>query len=139
MTTLGFSLGRVWIPCLVLSLLYGASVGGAQPDMEVGRLATAYRAARTESERRAVCLAAIDAGIIARDRSVAAVDAVFGTTYATKRPPRDGTLEVGVVDFHPSPKSGSDAVASASIGWYLAFEFDSTGRLQNYYLSNVHK
>jgi hypothetical protein len=139
MTTRRFSLGRVWIPCLVLSVLYGASVGGSQPDLEVGRLAKAYRAARTESERRGVCLAAIDAGVIARDRSVAVVDAVFGTTYAAKRMPRAGTLEVGVVDFRPSPRSGSDAVASGSSGWYLAFEFDSTGTLQNYYLSNVHK
>jgi hypothetical protein len=45
------------------------------------------------------------------------------------------------VDFHalPSPSSDGVAVAQGHIGWYLAFEFDSSGKLQNYYLSNVHK
>ena len=138
MTTLRFRLGHLWILCLVLSFLYGTSVTGAQPDKEVDRLAKAYRAARTEVERRALCIDAIDAGVVARDRSVAVVDAVFGTTYARKLP-RGSKLETGVVDFHPPLPSGSDAVASAHTGWYLAFEFDSTGRLQNYYLSNLHK
>ena len=133
-----FRPGHVWILCVVLSLPYGANVRGAQPDKEIDRLARSYRAARTEFERRAVCLDAIDAGVVARGRPVAVIDAVFGTTYARKLPPAGG-LETGVVHFHPSLPSGSDAAASAYIGWYLAFEFDSTGRLQNYSLSNVHK
>jgi hypothetical protein len=56
-----------------------------------------------------------------------------------KLPPASGGIETGVVDFHPLPPPPSDAVASAHVGWYLAFEFDSTGKLQNYYMSNVHK
>jgi hypothetical protein len=79
-----FRFGHVWALCLVLSLLYGKGVSGAEPDMKVDRLAKAYRAARTEFERRAVCLDAIDAGVIARGRPVVVVDAVFGTTYARK-------------------------------------------------------
>ena len=134
-----FRLGHVWILCLVLSLLYDTSVRGAQPDKEIDRLASAYRAARTESERRAVCLDAIDAGVVARGRSVAVVDAVFGTTYARKLPAAGGELEWGAVEFHPLSPPPNDAMSAARIGWYLAFEFDSTGSLQNYYLSNVHK
>jgi hypothetical protein len=130
--------GHVWILCLVLSFLYGTSARGAQPDKEIDRLAKAYRRARTEFERRAVCLDAIDAGVVARGRSVAVVDAIFGTTYARELP-RGSELESGVVNFHPPLASGSDRVASGYIGWYLAFKFDSAGTLQNYYLSNVHK
>lgn len=133
-----FRLGHVWVYCLVLSFLYGTGMRGAQPDKGIDRLAKAYRAARTEFERRAVCLDAIDAGVIARDRSVAVVDAIFGTTYA-KKLPRGIELEKGVVDFHPPLLSGSDRVASAYVGWYLAFEYDSAGMLQNYYLTNTHK
>lgn len=132
-----FRVGSVWILCLVLGFLYGTSVRAAQPDKEIDRLAKAYRAARTEFERRAVCLDAIDTGVIARDRSVAVVDAIFGTTYARKLP-RGRELETGVVDFHPLPPP-SDAFAAAHIGWYFAFKFDSTGRLQDYSLSNLHK
>jgi hypothetical protein len=131
--------GRVWILCFVLSLLHGTSARGSGPDKEIDRLASAWRAARTEFERRAVCLDAIDAGVVARDRSVTVIDAVFGTTYASKLPPAGGGLEKGVVDFHPSQPSPSDAVQAAYIGWYLAFEFDSAGKLQDYYVTNVHQ
>ena len=133
-----FRVGHVWILCIVLGFLCDTSVKGAQPDKEIDRLAKAYRAARTESERRAICLDVIDAGVIARGHSVAVVDAIFGTNYAGKLPP-GSELAAGVVDFHPPLLSGSDRVSSGSIGWYLAFKFDSAGRLENYYLSNLHK
>jgi len=139
MRTLRFRRGHVWILCLVLSFLYGTNVMGAQPDKQVDRLAAAYRGARTEFERRAVCIDAIDAGIVARGRSVAVVDAVFGTTYARKLPIKGSGLEWGVIDFHPPLESGSDKEASGFIGWFLAFQFYPDGTIENYYLSNVHK
>ncbi len=128
----------VCILCVVLSALNGTRVVAAQSDNEVDRFATAYRTARTEFERRAVCLDAIDAGVVARDRPVGVVDAVFGTRYATKLP-KGTDLQWGVVHFHPALESGSDKASSGYIGWYLAFQFDSAGKVQNYYLSNVHK
>lgn len=85
-----------------------------------------------------MCLDAIDSGIIARGRSVAVIDAVFGTTFA-KKLPRATELETGVVEFHPSSPSPNDAVQAAHIGWYLAFEFDSAGTLQNYFVTNSHQ
>jgi hypothetical protein len=136
---LRFRLGHVAILCLAVSLLYGKRVTGSQPDKQVDRLANAYRAARTEFERRAVCLDAIDAGVVARDRSVAVVDAVFGTSWSKKLPLAGGELEWGVVEFHPVPPPRSDAMSAVRIGWYLAIEFDSAGKVQNYYLTNVHK
>jgi len=138
MMNLRFEFGHVLVLCLVLSLPLGESIWGAEPDTHIDRLASAYLAARTDSERRAVCLEAIDAGVIARGRSVAVVDAVFGTTYA-KKLPAGAELETGVVDFHHSPPSPSNKIAASHVGWYLAFRFDSAGKLQNYYLSNVHK
>ena len=135
-----FRLSNVLILSLALWLLYGQSMRPEQPGMKTAdRLATAYRAARTELERRAVCLEAIDEGVVARGRSVAVVDAVFGTNYAKKLPRPGGELEWGVVDFHPLPPPPSDTISAAREGWYLAFEFDSEGTVQNYYLSDVHK
>jgi hypothetical protein len=117
MMNLRFKLGHVLVLCLVLSMALGESIRGAEPDTHIDRLARAYRAARTDSERRAVCLEAI---------------------YARKLPPSH-ELDWGVVHFRPSPPSPSDKVAAAYVGWYLAFQLDSAGTLQNYYLSNVHK
>ena len=127
----------VGILCVALSVC-GAISWAAQPEKEIDRLAKAYNAASTELERRAVCLDAIDNGVIARGRSIAVVDAVFGTSFARKLP-RAGELETGVVDFHPSSPSPNDEVQAAHVGWYLAFEFDSGGKLQNYFLTNAHQ
>jgi hypothetical protein len=134
-----FSGGRIWILFAALGLLCCQVETGAQADKDIERFATAYRAARTQIERRAVCLAAIDAGVVARDRSVVAIDAVFGTSYARKLPPAGGDLESGVVEFQPLPPPPSNAFAAAHLGWYLAFQFDSAGKVQNYYITNVHK
>jgi hypothetical protein len=136
-----FRVGHVWMLCLVLSFLCGTSLTGAQPDKEIDRLAKAYRAARTEFERRTVCREAIDAGVIAEGRSVAVVDAIFGTAYA-KKLPRVGTgLDAGVVRFHPlpPPPSSGPHIQAATTGWFFVFEFDSAGRLESYYLTNLHK
>lgn len=139
---LWFRVGHLWILCLAFGFLNGTCVSGSQKnkDGEIERLAKAYRAAPTEFERRAVCLDAIDAGVIGRGSRVAVVDTIFGTHYARELP-SGSELEAGVVDFHPvpSPTSEKVAVAHGHIGWYLAFKFDSNGTLQDYYLSNLHK
>jgi hypothetical protein len=134
-----FKVGHVSILCLLLIFLNGTSARTIQPDdKEIDRLAKAYRAARTEFERRAVCLEAIDAGVIAVGRSVAVADVIFGTTYARKLPRAGRGLDAGVVLFHPLPPP-SDNIQAATTGWFFVFEFDSAGRLKNYYLSNLHK
>lgn len=142
-TRMRLKLRHVGMVCSVLALLVVSTsawgtVPGNKAENEIERLARAYRAARTEGERRAVCLDAIDEGVVARDRPVADVDAIFGTSYAG-RLPRGGGLETGVVNFHPSPPPPNNSYQAAHIGWYLAFEFDSAGRVQNYYLSNAHQ
>jgi hypothetical protein len=124
----------------VLSFLNGTSARGTQPnDKEIDQLAKAYRAAHTEFERRAVCIEAIDARVIAVGRPVAVVDAIFGTTYAKKLPP-PRQRETGVVDFYqPQPSSPRNDVQVPFVGWYFGFSFGSGGHLEDYSLSNVHK
>ena len=134
-----FRLGHVWLLCIVLGHLRAESARPEQLDTNIDRLARAYREARTDIDRRTICLEALDGGLVARGRSVTVVDAVFGTAYAKKLPHTGRELEWGTVDFHPLPPPPSDAMAAGHIGWYLALEFDSNGAVQNYYLSNVHK
>src|SRR5262249_30455964 len=54
----------------------------------ISELKHLYEAAKSEDERREVCLRAIDAGIIYYLGPVSSVDAIFGTSYATN-PPED--------------------------------------------------
>jgi len=84
-----------------------------------------------------VCLDAIDSGVIADGRSVAVIDAIFGTTYA-KKLPRGRELEWGRVDFHPLPPP-PPGIQAGGIGWYLAFKYNSAGELEDYLLTNRQK
>jgi len=135
-----FRLGHVWTLCFVLIFLNGTSAQRPKPDdKEIDRLAKAYRAAHTEFERRAVCIEAIDTGVIAVGRPVAVVDAIFDTSYVKQRRPPLHELENGIVEFHPLPPPPRNDVQAAHIGWYFGFSFDHAGTLEDYSLSNVHK
>jgi len=135
-----FKVGHVGMLCLVLIFLNGTSARGTQPhDKEIERLAKAYRGAQTEFERRAVCIEAIDAGVIAVGRPLGVVDAIFGTSYAKKRRPPLHELETDTVEFYPLPPPLRNDVQAAFVGWYFGFRFDSAGHLADYSLSNVHK
>ena len=111
-----FRLGQFWLLCVVVSLLCAESARPEQQDLIIDRLARAYREARTDFDRRTVCLEAIDAGLVARGHSVAVVDAVFGTTYAKRLPPPGGELEWGTVDFHLLPPPATRWRPPTSVG-----------------------
>jgi hypothetical protein len=116
MMNLRFEFGHVLVLCLVLSLPLGESIWGAEPDTHIDRLASAYLAARTDSARRAVCLEAIDAGVIARGRSVAVVDAVFGTTYAKKLPAGANLRRASWTSIIPRPPRATKSLPPTSAG-----------------------
>jgi hypothetical protein len=143
MTRLWINSKHIRILCLVCILLMGVGSGRSQTskDEEVDRFAKAYRTAKTDLERRTLCLEAIDAGVIARGHNVAVVDRIFGTHYA-KKLPSGVEFETGTVDFHPQPvpqETGDRYSAHDFVGWFLAFRFGSDGSLEDYYLTNLHK
>lgn len=63
----------------------------------------------------------------------------FGTHFAEDLPATTESKRIAVVDFVPFVASPNESVAAGHFGWYLAFEYDSKGKIQNYYLSNLHK
>lgn len=97
-----------------------------------------YDSAKTEYERRDVCLRAIDQGTIYRDGPVSALDAIFGTHFASKLPGA-GESNYGSVDFIPFVPSPDNTKAAARVGWHLSVEYSTTGKIVNYYLTNLHK
>jgi len=99
-----------------------------------------YKMAGSERARLDVCIDAINQGLVCRDGPVGNIDQIFGTTYSKKIPRKKGSMETGVVRFADIPvASQSEEFARGYSGWYLAFDFDYQGVIQNYYLSNVHK
>jgi hypothetical protein len=117
------------------------SRGELEPQIaELNRL---YKAARLEHERRAICLRAIDESVIQRGASVSAIDGIFGTDFASDLPSERGTNRGHWILFadQPSPLPKQDGIQPAvgDVGWYLDFEYDRDGKIQNYYFSNLHK
>jgi hypothetical protein len=103
----------------------------SQQPIPITELKQLYESARTEDERRAVCLRAIDEGVIATLKEVATIDGVFGTHFAQDLPSRkERTRKVGI-NF-ASPNS-----APESLGWRLVVEYFHDGSISNYYLTNV--
>jgi hypothetical protein len=106
--------------------------------MSVEQLKRRYDIAKTEFERRDVCLQAIDQGVIYRGGPVSAVDAIFGTHFASKLP-EAGESNYGSVDFIPFVASPDNSTAAGHFGWYLFVEYSTSGKIVNYYLTNLHK
>lgn len=107
-------------------------------QVKIDEFASSFKGAASPRAKLDLCVKAIDEGMIARGCSVKQIDQMFGTHYGSAMP-KSGSLETGVVDFSPMATPPSNSVAAAHVGWYLAFEFDSSGSIQNYYLSNTHK
>src|SRR5437764_1104720 len=68
----------------------------------IAELKRLYEATKSQYERRAVCLRAIDEGAIYRDASVSTIDEIFGTHFATDLPSREEATRIVVVNFVPA-------------------------------------
>jgi hypothetical protein len=109
----------------------------------VSELKLRYQEAKSEETRRAVCLQAIDTGVISPGVSIAVIDAIAETHFASDLPTGDTNRE-GVVYFFqltpkPSPVIGQTPAAGGHVGWYLSATYDHSGNVKSYYLSNIHK
>ncbi len=101
------------------------------------QFAAKYKAAKNERAKLAVCIQAVDAGLIARDAPVRNLDIIFGTNFL-REIPKDG-FSGDAVYFKKHAPHTDDAVAADTSGWFLAFSFDSKGKITKYYISNVNK
>jgi len=86
------------VAALVVAAASGAADSGAQGSKSVD-LARAYRHAKTEKERRDLCIAMIDGGLIRRGVSIREIDELCGTAFSGRPLPKKGDTEVGVVHF----------------------------------------
>lgn len=115
----------------------------ASRKTSVTELQRLYRAAGSEQERRAVCLRAIDEGAVYRGGSVANLDQIFGTHFASELPAEGQIKSAKRILFatqpSPSPRPDGRAEAVPYVGSYLGVEYDHEGKVQYYHVSNLHK
>jgi hypothetical protein len=120
-------------------LIVFAFIPEMRGQSKIDEFALSFSKATSPRAKLDLSINAIDQGMITRGCSVQQLDQMFGIHHARATPRKGGSLETGVVEFSSMPASPSNAIAAAHIGWYLAFEFDSSGFVQNYHLSNTHK
>ncbi len=109
----------------------------------VTELQRLYWAAGSEQERRDVCLRAIDEGVVYRGGPVANIAQIFGTHFASELPAAGQIKSAKPILFatqlSPSPRPDGLSESVSYVGSYLAVDYDHEGKVQYYYLSNLHK
>ena len=113
------------------------------PPHTLASVAAAYRTAGEDDRaKRDLCIAAIDAGIIAPGVPLAVIDQLCGSDFDRSVGRRENGLEYGIVHFHPPfPNYTTDegqVAAGGYVGWYMIVEYSGTW-IENYSLSNKHK
>ncbi len=105
----------------------------------VEELAAKYKRASSERKRMAVCIEAIDRGLIHVGGSVTVFDGIFGTKLSKQLPERGEPWEKGGVNFAEQLKTEREDEQTPFIGWYCQVEFDDQGTIRSYFLSNMQK
>src|SRR5262249_25016880 len=120
----------------------GAKQEERKQKTSVPELRRLYDAAKSEYERRTVCLRAIDERTIHRGGEVSTVDAILGTHFSAELPAND-SLRWNIVHFDSGAPGVYDERGwvkdSTESGWYLAIKSDWHGHILHYYLSNLHR
>jgi hypothetical protein len=102
-------------------------------------LTQAYASAKTETERREICLRAIDEGVIRTwgDANISAIDTIFGTDLASKLPTKKQHERSSEVHFVVPATQRAEVDRQA--GWFLTVSFNYDGEITDYSLTNIHK
>jgi hypothetical protein len=125
--------------CIFILISSLPLVADNSSDKRVSELHRKYAKASTPEERRAICIEAIDLGIIDQDVHVSVLDQIFGSELSKRIPHKAQDLKWGAIHFSPQEEQRGRPIQIPYVGWYLAVQFDSRGQIDDYYLSNLHK
>jgi hypothetical protein len=105
---------------------------------KLNQFAAAYARAKTEVEKRTVCIEAIDAGVVRGGVSIEVLKRVFGSDF------EDSGIDsrsnrLARVNFVSPWRSTNPLVSDVYRGWYLAVSYTADGAVFSYHLSNLGK
>lgn len=109
---------------------------GADYSDDVEGLATQFRNARSATERRNICIAAIDRNIIFTGTRIVVLERIFGRKFDVDTEISKG-FRRGVFFFKGGDITGE--IISDPPGWYLMVEYFGGGIVHHYSLSNSNK
>jgi hypothetical protein len=106
--------------------------GSDQHGHVLEALKHAYWGAKTQYERRAIALRAIDEELVGQGTPIRAVDEIFGTRCRVKGHP--GSCIVEFLSLHEIEKEGEVKRREYEKGWYMSVQFDTDGKISCYEL-----
>jgi hypothetical protein len=113
------------------------NVLGGEMDL-IKRFKSDYQAAKTDNERRAICLEAVDQKVVARGSPLANVKEIFGQDFSENIGKDADGFSYGIVNFS-KPIKGALEASDFFVGWYMTVYYDKSGYIYKYYLTNLHK
>ena len=123
---------------LLISLIASTCLSGEASDVTVDHFVAKYRKAKTEFQKRDVCIALIDAGVLYDGSPIADVKKVFQQDFLDQGPADHVNDRLTMVDFVPPKHSTDTRVSTFETGWYLSITYRETdGSVVRYCLSNL--
>jgi hypothetical protein len=124
------------LTCVALCLAVCFSAVGAD---SLNSLAIKYKQCKVEAEKRALCVEALDEGVIGTGTPIADIKRVFQKDFEECGLDANGKDNAAIVHFVPPLRSTNSLVSDLWRGWYLALTYNKDGIVMTYYITNMGK
>jgi hypothetical protein len=120
----------------LLLYLFGSVCLGVHASDTVDSFVVRYEQAKTEVQKRTVCIELIDSGFLYLGASVNDVKKVFKNDYEDMGKDEPG-YRSGLVHFVPPKRFSNPLESGIRTGWFLSVKYrESDGAIVHYFLTN---
>ena len=108
-------------------LLLGCTPRNAGQDPSAAELATLYKKAHTDTEKRDICIRAVDLGYIRRLGPLDPVRQLCGSDFEAQYATTEDGTTYGIVHLSPqivSSRTSGQPTAPVLLGWYMVVYYE---------------
>ena len=131
---------KTYLVCLLIGLVTSICLSVGASDAVVDRFVIKYKSAKTEIQKRTICIDLIDKGVLYDGSPVADLRRVFQNDFLEAGMADQTNNGLAIVYFVPPDHTANPMVQVANTGWYLAITYrENDGSVIHYHLSNEGK
>jgi hypothetical protein len=123
---------------IVIILTTSSCINAAPPDASLEQFISRYKQAKTEIQKRTVCIDLIDADLLYEGANIDEIEQVFKNDFEDMGTDDRGN-RIAIVHFVPPTRSTNQIASDISTGWFLSMSFQKNGTIVHYSLSNEGK
>jgi hypothetical protein len=109
-----------------------------EPQKAVVRFVERYRAAKTETNRRNLCIELMDSDLLYSGSSIDCLKTIFGTDFQ-EQGMLDAKTKLAIVHFKRSARFNDPLIPVDWTGWFLSVKYRPDGHIMAYSMSNESK